>query len=110
VGGVNGEGDPLSDQTEWVLDRIVELFPGSKAGFEPLIAQSMIIEAIRALEGVSGLTLFGLAHSSIDPSKVEQILALLEEALAAWRALDNGHDPAFVDLGDDPGAKHSRDA
>lgn len=96
MGGVPGQGDPLNDQTDWVLDRIVELFPGASAGFDPAIAVQTILEAIETLRGTSGTTLFGLAYRPIDASKVEQMLALLREALDAWRAWSEAHDPVFA--------------
>ena len=83
MGEVHDHGDPLTDQTEWVLDRIVELYPNAKSGFEPRMAIQSITEAIAALE--EGRSLFGLAHSALDASKAEQMLTLLRDALAAWR-------------------------
>ena len=87
MGCVHGQGDPLTDQTEWVLDRIVELHPDAQAGFTPQIAVQTIEEAIHALEGGGkfGATLFGLAYTAVDPSKVAQMLTLLRGALEAWR-------------------------
>jgi hypothetical protein len=82
VGEVHDDGDPLTDQTEWVLDRIVELYPNAKSGFEPRMAIQSITEAISALQ--EGRSPFGLAHSALDASKAEQMLGLLREALAAW--------------------------
>lgn len=95
MGGVHGQGDPLTDQTEWVLDRIVELHPDANAGFAPQIAIQTIQEAIGALEGDGkfGATLFGLAYTAVDPNKVAQMLSLLRGVLEAWRQWEADRAP-----------------
>ena len=97
MGGLHGQCDPLTDQTEWILDRIVELHPDAEAGFHPQIAVQTIQEALDALEGKFGATIFGLAHSCIDPNKIEQMITLLEDALEAWKAWHLEHADAPKD-------------
>ena len=88
MGGVHGEGDPLTDQTEWVLDRIVELHPDANAGFAPQIAIQTIQEAIGALEGEGkfGATLFGLDPQSLQARRGIGVM-LQDATLPAPRAL-----------------------
>jgi hypothetical protein len=90
VGCVHGEGDPLTigidDRTQWVIDRIVDLHPGTEThNFEPPIAVQVLQEALRALQGHFHCTLFGLSSSSIAADRHPEVIALLNDALAAWR-------------------------
>lgn len=78
------------DATEWVLDRIIDMFPG-QAGAG--LAIPCLVEAIDALHGKWAKTVFGLTSiTALDPARVDAVIALARDALGAWRAWCVEHD------------------
>ena len=70
------------DPTTWVLDRIVDHFPGG--GMTREGALRTLDEVIRALEGRSTGLVFGMVTSAIDMGRAPQIIALARDAIASW--------------------------
>jgi hypothetical protein len=75
--------DTTVDTTEWVFDRIVDLYPGES--YLVGIAVPQLVEAIQALRG-GPRTVFGLSSKTgIDPERVDDVIDLALDALGAWR-------------------------
>lgn len=87
------------DPADWVLDRIVDLFPGTT--MIPSIAMASLVEAIAALRGTPGKTVFGMMASLVDEVHHPAIMKLLRDALLAWEEWAVTHDPGLrFDLGE----------
>jgi hypothetical protein len=78
------------DQSEWVLDQIVDRFPGDHHADRVLVISSLITGK-QALDGTAGKSLFGLS-AEVVYTRSDEIRRLLSEALEAWRTWCAVHD------------------
>jgi hypothetical protein len=78
------------DQSEWILDQIVDRFPGDHHANRELVISSLITSK-QALDGVPGKLLFGLT-AEVAYTRTDEIRRLLSEALEAWRSWCAAHD------------------
>jgi hypothetical protein len=88
------------DPKDWVLDRIVDLFPGTTT--IPSIAMASLVEAIAALRGIPGKTVFGMMGSLVDEVHHPAIMQLLQDALQAWQEWAVTHQPGLTFDLDEP--------
>ena len=75
----------MNDYTEWVLDHVVDMFPGGGYGTSAI---EKLIAALAALRGEwpEKATLFGLwSTTAIADERRDDVVALIRQALHAWR-------------------------